>query len=92
MLRHIMPNVITSAIVFSVADIVLVILSAASLSFLGLGVPPPTPEWGAMISERGNFVLFAWWPVTLPGLAIVLTALAFSLVGDGVADLMRPQS
>lgn len=88
--RHVVPNIISAAVVFSVADVVLVILSAASLSFLGLGVAPPTPELGAMISEGRSFILFAWWPVTLPGLVIVTTAIALSLVGDGVSELLRP--
>jgi peptide/nickel transport system permease protein len=92
MLHHILPNVITSGIIFAMADIVLVILSAASLSFLGLGIQPPTPEWGAMIAEGRIFLLRAWWPVTLPGFAVVLTAVALSLVGDGIADLLRPSS
>jgi peptide/nickel transport system permease protein len=88
--RHVLPNVITPAVVFSMADIVLVILSAASLSFLGLGIPPPTPEWGQMIAEGRIFLLRAWWPVTLPGLVIVITAISFSLFGDGIADWLRP--
>lgn len=88
--RHVVPNVITPAIVFAMADMVLVILSAASLSFLGLGIPPPTPEWGQMIAEGRIFLLRAWWPVTLPGLAIVFTAIILSLLGDGIADLIRP--
>ena len=89
LIRHVIPNIISAAVVFSVSDIVLVILSAASLSFLGLGVPPPTPELGAMISEGRSFILLAWWPVTLPGLVIVVAAVAVSLVGDGVSDIFR---
>lgn len=89
MLRHILPNVITPTIIFAMTDIVLVILSTTSLSFLGLGVQPPTPEWGIMINEAKGFILTAWWMVTLPGLAIVLVALALSLFGDGVAAWLR---
>ena len=70
-------------------DIVLVILSTTSLSFLGLGVQPPTPEWGSMIAEGRSYIMLAWWMVTLPGLAIVLVGFALSLFGDGVADLLR---
>jgi peptide/nickel transport system permease protein len=89
MFRHILPNVITPTIIFAMTDMVLVILSTTSLSFLGLGVQPPTAEWGIMISEAKGFILTSWWMVTLPGLAIVLVGLALSLLGDGVAKLLR---
>jgi peptide/nickel transport system permease protein len=89
MFRHILPNVITPTIIFAMTDIVLVILSTTSLSFLGLGVQPPAAEWGIMISEGRGFILTAWWMVTLPGLAIVVVALALSLFGDGVATWLR---
>jgi peptide/nickel transport system permease protein len=89
MFRHILPNVITPTIIFAMTDIVLVILSTTSLSFLGLGVQPPMAEWGIMISEGKGFILTAWWMVTLPGLAIVLVGLALSLFGDGVAAWLR---
>ncbi len=87
--RHILPNVITPTIVFAMTDIVLVILSTTSLSFLGLGVQPPRAEGGLMISEGKGFILTAWWMVTLPGLAIVLVGLALSLLGDGIAKVLR---
>ena len=90
--RHMLPNVITPALVFSMSDIVLTILFAASLSYLGLGVRPPTPEWGAMINEGQVFLRQSWWLVTLPGFACVITGLALSLIGDGLADLLRPGS
>ena len=89
MFRHILPNVITPTIIFAMTDIVLVILSTTSLSFLGLGVQPPAAEWGIMISEAKGFILTAWWMVTLPGIAIVLVGLALSLFGDGVAKWLR---
>lgn len=89
MFRHVLPNVITPTIIFAMTDIVLVILSTTSLSFLGLGVQPPRAEWGIIISEGKGFILTAWWIVTLPGLAIVLVGLALSLFGDGVAALLR---
>jgi len=89
MFRHILPNVITPTIIFAMTDIVLVILSTTSLSFLGLGVQPPMAEWGIMISEGKGFILTAWWMVTLPGLAIVLVGLALSLFGDGFAAWLR---
>ncbi len=89
LLRHVLPNVITPTIVFAMTSIVLVILSTVTLSFLGLGVPPPTPTWGTMIAEGKSFIFTAWWMVTLPGLAIVVVGLALSLLGDGVADVLR---
>ncbi|HEX7102704.1 MAG TPA: ABC transporter permease [Nitrolancea sp.] len=88
--RHIIPNTITTSIVFSMADIALYILLAASLSFLGLGAQPPSPEWGAMITEGQNFMTTAWWMSALPGLAIVITGVALSFIGDGLADILRP--
>ncbi|MBM3586117.1 MAG: ABC transporter permease [Alphaproteobacteria bacterium] len=83
--RHAMPNVINSSIVFSMADFVLNILLVSGLSFLGLGVEAPLPEWGAMIAEGRDFIFDAWWIATLPGLAIVLTGVSLSLIGDGLA-------
>jgi len=84
-LAHALPNIISSSIVFSMSDFVLNILSVSGLSFLGLGVQPPAPEWGAMIAEGRDFILDAWWICTLPGLVVVLTGTALSLVGDGLA-------
>jgi peptide/nickel transport system permease protein len=86
LLRHILPNVIRPNLVFSTLDIVLNILVLASLSFLGLGVQPPTAEWGLMVSEGQTFLLTAWWISTLPGFVIVLAGVGFSLIGDGLAD------
>jgi peptide/nickel transport system permease protein len=85
-LRHALPNVLRASIVFSMADIVLNILLLSALSYLGLGVSPPTPEWGALVAEGQNVLLTSWWVATLPGLVIVLTGVGFSLIGDGVAD------
>lgn len=89
-LRHLLPNVITPSIVFAMTDVVLCILAAASLGFLGLGVQAPTPEWGVMIAEGREYIVTAWWLSTLPGLAIAVVGIAFSLFGDGLADLLRP--
>lgn len=89
MARHILPNVITPTIVFAMTDIVLVILSTTSLSFLGLGVQPPTAEWGVIIGEGKNFILTSWWMVTLPGIAIVVVAAALAMIADGAADMLR---
>ena len=84
--RHAVPNVLRPNVVFSMADFVLNILLAASLSFLGLGVRPPTAEWGAMVADGQNFLLNAWWITTLPGLVIVVVGIALSLIGDGLAE------
>jgi peptide/nickel transport system permease protein len=86
--RHAIPNLLRPNLVFSMADFVLNILLVASLSFLGLGVRPPTPEWGAMVAEGQNFLLNAWWITTLPGIVIVVVGIALSLVGDGLAERM----
>lgn len=92
MFGHILPNVITPTIIFAMTDIVLVILSTISLSFLGLGVQPPTAEWGIMLNEAKGFLLIAWWMVTLPGIVIVIVGLALSLFGDGVATWLRERN
>ena len=84
-LRHGLPNAISSSIVFSMSDFILNILLLSGLSFIGLGIQPPTPEWGAMIAEGTEFSLQAWWICTMPGLAVVLTGTALSLIGDGLA-------
>ena len=67
------------------------ILDAAALGFLGMGAQPPTPEWGAMLAEAREFILRAWWVVTFPGLAILLTVLSINLMGDGLRDALDPK-
>jgi peptide/nickel transport system permease protein len=89
--RHVLPNVITQAIVFAMSDIVLDILAIVTLGYLGLGVPPPTPDWGSMIFDGQTFLTTNWWLSTIPGLAVVVTGLGLSLIGDGLADLLRPE-
>ncbi|NJS39587.1 MAG: ABC transporter permease [Rhodobacteraceae bacterium] len=84
--RHALPNVSNSSIIFSTSDFVLNIMLLSGLSFLGLGVAPPTPEWGAMIAEGRDFLFDAWWICTLPGLALVVTGTALCLIGDGLAQ------
>ena len=84
--RHAIPNLLRASLVFSMADIVLNILTLAALSYLGLGVQPPTPEWGAIVAEGQGFLRSAWWITTFSGLTIVLTGVGFSLIGDGIAD------
>jgi peptide/nickel transport system permease protein len=86
MLRHILPNVIAPALIYVFTGMVLAILTGATLSFLGLGPQPPTPEWGAMIAEGRQFLLLAWWMTTLPGLALLVVGVALSLIGDGLAE------
>jgi peptide/nickel transport system permease protein len=90
--RHALPNLMVPSLVFSMNDIVLNILLASALSFLGMGVQPPAPEWGAIIADGRDFLLRAWWISTLPGIAIIITGLGFSLIGDGLARLLGQQS
>lgn len=91
MTRHILPNVIVSAVVFAMADVVLNILLCSSLSFLGLGVQSPTPEWGLMVAEARDFFLKDWRLMTYPGIAVLIFGVAFSLIGDGLAQALRPR-
>ena len=89
--RHIWPLCISSLIVRVTLDMAGVILAAAGLGFLGLGAQPPSPEWGAMISEGRRFILDHWWVATMPGLAIFTVSLAFNLLGDGLRDVLDPK-
>jgi len=89
MFRHLLPNVIVPALVFGMSDFVLDILAGASLGFFGLGVQPPTPEWGVMIAEGRNFIITAPWVVIFPGVAIIVTSFFVSLIGDSVSDIVR---
>jgi peptide/nickel transport system permease protein len=89
MFRHILPTTASAVILFSMVDAVGNIILAASLGFLGLGAQPPSPEWGTMIADGQNYILTSWWLATIPGLAVVFTGVAFSLIGDGLADLLR---
>ena len=91
LLRHVLPNSVTPVIVQVSLDFGGVILTAAALSFLGLGAQDPTPDWGLMVAEGENYFTTQWWLVTFPGLAILLTALAFTLLGDGLRDLLDPR-
>ena len=84
--RHMLPNALVPAIVFAMSDVVLVILAGSSISYLGLGVQPPTAEWGVMIAEGQNFITTAWWITAFPGLAIVILAFGFSLLADGLGE------
>jgi peptide/nickel transport system permease protein len=88
---HVLPNVVTVAIIFAMSDVVLNILLGGALSFLGLGVQPPTPEWGLMIAEGRDFLLTFPAMVIFPGLALLWVGVAFNLLGDGLADRLRPR-
>jgi peptide/nickel transport system permease protein len=88
--RHLMPNVLTSAIVFAMSDVILNILYVAALGFLGLGVQPPDPELGTMIADGRKFILNYPNLTTFPGLGVVAIGVAFSVLGDGLADYLRP--
>jgi peptide/nickel transport system permease protein len=90
-LRHVIPNTMAPVIVSATLGIGLTILTEASLSFLGLGVQPPTPSWGNMVADGRDALTEAWWIATFPGLAIVLTVVAFNLLGDGLRDALDPR-
>lgn len=90
--KHIWPLCISSLIVRVTLDMAGIILAAAGLGFLGLGAQPPSPEWGAMISEGRRFILDHWWVATMPGLAIFTVSLAFNLLGDGLRDVLDPKA
>jgi ABC-type dipeptide/oligopeptide/nickel transport system permease subunit len=90
--RHIAPNVAAPAIVVSTLQLAELIIVESSLSFLGLGVQPPIPSWGTMVSQGREYISTAWWLVTLPGLAIVLTVLGTNLFGDALRDVLDPRS
>lgn len=89
--RHIVPNALAPIIVQSTLDIGSNILLAAALSFIGLGAQQPTAEWGAMVSDGRNFLLDQWWYPTFPGFAILITAVGFNLLGDGLRDIFDPR-
>ena len=91
MFRHLLPNALAGSLVFVMSDAVLVLLSGAAISYLGLGVQPPLAEWGIMVAEAQGFITQAWWITLFPGLAIVVLAFGFSLTGDALADLMGVQ-
>ena len=91
LLRHIGPNVATHALVYAMSDIVVIVTGIVTLGYLGLGVPPPTPDWGTMISDGQTFMTTHWHLATIPGLAVVVTGLGFSLLGDGLAQLLSPE-
>ena len=91
MVATVLPNCMAPLIVQATLSFSSAILDCAALGFLGLGAQPPTPEWGTMLAEAREFVLRAWWVVTFPGLAILITVLAFNLLGDGLRDALDPK-
>src|SRR5437773_117174 len=89
--RHILPNVLAPSMVIWTLEVARVILMESALSFLGLGVPPPTPTWGRMLAEGRDYLTVAGWITIFPGLAILLTVLGINLLGDGLRDLLDPR-
>lgn len=89
--RHILPNALSSMIVVATLQVARMILFEASLSFLGVGVPPPTPTWGGMVADGRGYLTVAWWVSTLPGLALFLTVLGVTLLGDRLRDVLDPR-
>ena len=89
--RHILPNVLSPIIVIATMDMGAVILTAAALSFIGLGAQPPTPEWGRLVADGQPYFPECWWYVFFPGIAIFLTVLGFNLLGDGIRDALDPK-
>ena len=92
MVLHVLPNISSSIIVRTTIGMGGTILTAAALGFLGLGPPPPTPEWGRTIAESREYLPDAWWYATMPGIAIFLVVMGFNLLGDGLRDLLDPKT
>lgn len=91
--RHVLPNCMSQLLVKATLGLGFAILTVSSLSFIGMGVQPPTPEWGNMIAEARSFIISGeWWMATFPGLAIMTSILGFNLVGDGVRDILDPRN
>ena len=89
--RHVLPNIVNTIVIMATLDVPAVILIEAALSFLNIGVAPGTPSWGAMISEGRNFMTIAWWPIWMPGIAILLVSLTGNLMGDWLRDTLDPR-
>ena len=90
--RHVLPNAFPTILVKASMDIGFAILTTAALGFIGLGTQPPTPDWGVMIADGRKYLREAWWYSTFPGIAILVTVLAFNLLGDGLRDVLDPRS
>jgi len=91
MVWDIFPNILNTTVVMLTLQVGWVILMEASLSFLGAGVPPPTPAWGSMVADGRQYVATAWWITVFPGIAIFLTALSFNLIGDWLREALDPK-
>ena len=89
--QHLFPNILNTLIVLLTLQVGWVIIVEASLSFLGAGIPPPTPAWGSMISDGRQYIVTAWWIAVVPGVAIVATVLSFNLLGDWLRDALDPK-
>jgi peptide/nickel transport system permease protein len=89
LLRHLLPNVITQGILYAMSDMVMTVTSIVGLGFLGLGIRPPTPEWGSMIADGTPFITTHWLIATAPGLAVVVFGIGLSMIGDGLASLLK---
>ena len=91
LVRHISPNVLSQAIIYAMSDIVMDIMAIVTLGYLGLGIAPPTAEWGSMINDGQEFITTQWQQATIPGLVVVVASLGLSLLGDGLSDLLSPE-
>lgn len=91
LLKHIAPNVMSQAVIYAMSDIVTDIMAIVTLGYLGLGIAPPTAEWGSMILDGQEFITTQWLQATIPGLAVVVTSLGLSLLGDGLSDQLSPE-
>jgi peptide/nickel transport system permease protein len=91
MIKHILPNVLAPFIVVTTLEVANAILLSATLSFLGMGAQPPTPEWGAMLNEGRRYIRTGWWMITFPGAAIMVSVLGINLLGDGLRDALDPK-
>jgi len=89
LLRHLLPNILPQAVVVLMTDMVGLLVAIVTLGYLGIGIAPPTPDWGTMIADGQSFITTAWWLSAVPGFAVVYTGIALSLTGDGLADLWR---
>lgn len=88
-MRHLLPNVLPQAVVVLMTDMIGLLVAIVTLGYLGIGITPPTPDWGTMISDGQPFITTAWWLSAVPGFAVVYTGIALSLLGDGLADIWR---
>jgi peptide/nickel transport system permease protein len=91
MLVHILPNIVNALVVLATLQVGWALVVEASLSFLGAGIPPPTPSWGAMIADGGTNILSAWWLSVFPGVTLMLVLLSLNLLGDGLRDALDPR-